>query len=202
MPKLHPDDSATTRAYPNPWKTYTQTTVYDNPWISVEHHDVRTPAGTPGIYGKVHFKNRAIGIVPLDDTGHIWLVGQYRYALNEYSWEIPEGGAPFGESALVAAQRELQEETGITATRWDELIAFTTSNSVTDERGMAFLARHLSFGENDLEDTEDITVVRLPFARAIELIFEGVITDSLSIMALLAAKAFLEKEEKETKISS
>lgn len=193
MPKLHPDNLASTQDYPNPWQTRTQTTVYQNPWIAVEHRDVITPGGSDGIYGVVHFKNRAIGIVPLDDQGNVWLVGQYRYALNEYSWEIPEGGAPFGESALVAAQRELQEETGITASRWDELLQFSTSNSVTDERGVAFLARGLSFGEAELEDTEDITVVKIPFERAIQLIFEGVITDALSIMALLAAQTLLQQ---------
>lgn len=193
MPKLHPDHPDTTQAYPNPWQTRSQKSVYDNPWIAVEHREVITPGGSDGIYGIVHFKNRAIGIVPLDEAGNIWLVGQYRYALDEYSWEIPEGGAPFGESALVAAQRELQEETGITASRWDELLQFTTSNSVTDERGVAFLARGLSFGAAAPEDTEDITVVKLPLARAIALIFEGVITDGLSIMALLAAQSFLQR---------
>lgn len=143
------------------------------------------PAGGPGIYGKVHFKNLAIGVVPLDDFGNTWLVGQYRYTLDEYSWEIPEGGCKIGlESPLAAAQRELLEETGIMANRWTEVMKIHTSNSVTDETGFVFLAQGLTFGEASPEETEDLRVKKVPFRDALEMIRTGEITDALSICAL------------------
>ncbi|MBX2871620.1 MAG: NUDIX hydrolase [Saprospiraceae bacterium] len=168
----------------NPWKTLSQKTAYENPWIKVTHRDVLNPSGNPGIYGVVHFKNLAIGIVPLDHQLNTWLVGQFRYTLNEYSWEIPEGGCPLGTEPLDTARRELIEETGIRATTWKKILDFHTSNSVTDEAGTAFLATDLSFGESEPEDTEDLVVKKMPLAAAIEWVEEGKITDSLSIMAL------------------
>lgn len=179
----------------NPWITLKRKTVYENPWISVTHSDVLTPTGTDGIYGLVHFKNRAIGIVPLDKDGNTWLVGQFRYALNEYSWEIPEGGAPIGEDNLDAAKRELKEETGITAKKWTKILNFATSNSVTDELGTCFVAQDLEFGEMELEETEDITVKKLPFEAALQMVFEGKITDALSIMGLMTTKLMLEQNK-------
>jgi ADP-ribose pyrophosphatase len=170
----------------NPWKTLSSRDVYSNKWIAVTEHDVINPAGGKGIYGKVHFKNKAIGIVPLDDHGNTWLVGQYRYTLNEYCWEIPEGGGPFEVSPLESAQRELLEETGITAKKWQQIMRIHTSNSVTDEEGFIFLAEDLTFGKSQLEDTEaDLILKKLPFAEALEMIMTGKITDALSIAALL-----------------
>lgn len=174
--------------YKNPWTTLSNTMVYDNPWIKVEHREVLTPKGTDGIYGIVHFKNRAIGIVPLDENYNTWLVGQYRYPLNEYSWEIPEGGGPLNEAMLDAAKRELQEETGITASKWTKILDFATSNSVTDELGVCYVAQGLAFGKNDLEDTEDITVRKLPFTEVVQMITRGEITDALTIMGVLMTK--------------
>lgn len=178
----------------NPWKTINKRTVYENPWISVTHREVINPSGNEGIYGVVHFKNLAIGIVPLDEHGYTWLVGQYRYTLDRYSWEIPEGGCPVGTSPLESAKRELLEETGITAARWEHILDFHLSNSVSDEAGMAFIARDLSFGEAQPEETEDLLVKKVPFTEALEMIYRGEITDSLSIMGLLRAKVWLEKD--------
>jgi 8-oxo-dGTP pyrophosphatase MutT (NUDIX family) len=177
----------------NPWKTLTNKTVYENPWIKVEHRDVLTPAGTDGIYGIVHFKNRAVGVIPLDENRNTWLVGQYRYALSEYSWEIPEGGAPIEESMLEAAKRELKEETGITATKWTKVLDFATSNSVTDEKGVCYVAQGLTFGALELEETEDIVVRKLPFSEAVEMVMTGKITDALAIMGILTTKLRLER---------
>jgi len=179
----------------NPWTTLTKTTVYDNAWISVSHREVLTPAKTEGIYGIVHFKNRAVGIIPIDENKNIWLVGQFRYALNEYSWEIPEGGAPIGEENLAAAKRELKEETGIVANKWTKILDFATSNSVTDELGVCYVAQGLKFGKMELEDTEDISVRKLPFEEAVNMIFKGEITDALTIMGLLAAKVLFDNGE-------
>ena len=100
----------------NPWTTLSTDNIYENPWIKLEQHQVINPAGGKGIYGKIHFKNKAIGIVALDENQNTWLVGQHRYPLNEWSWEIPEGGGPLEIDPLESAKRELKEETGLDAT--------------------------------------------------------------------------------------
>lgn len=173
---------------PNPWKTHSIEIPYENPWIKISHRMVTNPAGGPGIYGVVHFKNTAIGIVPLDAQLNTWLVGQYRYTLERYSWEIPEGGCPIGTPLLDSAKRELLEETGITANTWTPLLEMHTSNSVTDEYGVAYVAQDLRFGNAEPEETEDLQVRKLPLAEAVEMVMRGEITDSLSMIALLKAK--------------
>lgn len=177
----------------NPWKTINKRTVYENPWIAVTHREVLNPSGGEGIYGVVHFKNLAVGVVPLDENGNTWLVGQYRYTLNRYSWEIPEGGCPVGTDPLGSAKRELLEETGMTARTWECILDFDLSNSVTDETGMVYIARDLSFGEAQPEETEELKVKKISFSGALEMIYRGEITDSLSIMALLRTKVWLEE---------
>ena len=170
----------------NPWTTLSGEVKYDNRWIKVTEFQVINPAGGSGIYGKIHFKNKAIGIVALDETLNTWLVGQYRYALDAWSWEIPEGGGPLDELPLNAAKRELQEETGLTATKWSQIIRLHTSNSVTDEEGFIFLAEDLRQGEASLEETEaDMKVWKLPLKEALQMVIDGKITDSMSVMALL-----------------
>ena len=171
----------------NPWITHTTRTVYENPWIRVTESAVTNPSGGPGIYGVVHFKNRAIGILPVDDEGHTWLVGQYRYTLGTYEWEIPEGGCPEGESPLEAARRELREETGLIARHYRVLLDhLALSNSVSDERATIYLATDLTQAEAQPEETEALRVRRLPLAEAVAMARRGEITDSISVMALLA----------------
>lgn len=170
----------------NPWTTLTTREVYNNKWIHVTEHDVLNPAGGKGIYGKVHFKNKAIGIIPVDKDGNTWLVGQYRYTLNEYSWEIPEGGGAMDTEPLDAAKRELKEETGLTAKKWTLLMRIHTSNSVTDEEGFVFLAEDLIQGEDDREETEaDLVVKKLSLQEAVSMVMAGKITDSISVAGLL-----------------
>ena len=169
----------------NPWKTNHQKVVYENPWIQVTHRDVTNPSGNPGIYGVVHFKNIAIGIIPLDEEGNTWLVGQYRYALGRYSWEIPEGGSPLGTEPLASAKRELKEETGLTAERWEILLETDISNSVTDEKGILYLARNLTQGHAQPEETEQLQIKKLPVQEAIKMVLRGEITDALSMISLL-----------------
>ena len=168
----------------NPWTTTSVKVVYENPWIKVEHREVVTPGGSDGIYGLVNYKNHAIGIVPVDEEGFTYLVGQYRYALDAYSWEIPEGGCPLGTDPLATAQRELQEETGLVAERWQQLMEFHLSNSVSDEWGVAYLATGLTRGAADPEDTEELRLRRLPLREAITMALDGRITDALSVLAL------------------
>ena len=167
------------------WKTKNATVVYDNPWIKVTHNEVITPKGTDGIYGVVHFKNIAIGILPIDSDGNTFLVKQSRYALNQYTWEIPEGGCPQGELPLNAAKRELEEEVGLCAHDWQQLMTMHLSNSVTDEYCVVFVARDLFPGEQQLEATEDIEVKKVSLADAIEMVKRGEITDGISVAALL-----------------
>lgn len=168
-----------------PWQRLNSECRYENPWIQVFHEEVITPGNTPGIYGRVHFRGTAIGIIPVDEQGYTWLVGQYRYTLDEYSWEIPMGGCPAGELPLLAAQRELAEETGLRAQKWQQIQKLHPSNSITDECGLVFLAEGLEQGEMALEASEDITVKKLPLAEAVQWIIEGKITDAISVAGLL-----------------
>lgn len=168
----------------NPWKTHSSKEIYSNPWIALSEHDVTNPGGGKSLYGKVHYKNWALGIIPLDEEMNTWLVGQYRYTLDEYSWEIPMGGGPLHIDKLKSAQRELKEETGLSATKWTEIIKIHTSNSVTDEVGFAYLAEGLTQGETEFEETEDLEIRKLPFSEAVKMCDTGKITDSLSLAAI------------------
>lgn len=170
----------------NPWTTLSGEVKYENPWITVTEYQVLNPSGNRGIYGKVHFKNRAIGIIPLDKDLNTWLVGQYRYTLNAWHWEIPEGGGPLEDDPLDSAQRELKEETGLIGRSWSEIVHLHTSNSVTDEEGFIYLAEDLEEGSSELEDTEaDLKVWKLPFKEALQMVLDGKITDSMSVTGIL-----------------
>ncbi len=169
----------------NPWSTLSSREVYDNPWIRVVEDQVLNPRGNPGIYGTVHFKNVAIGVVPLDRDGCIFLVGQYRYPLRRYSWEIPEGGGAKDVDPLVSAQRELAEETGLDGGRWQKFLEMHLSNSATDEHAICFLAWDLEPGEPHPEEVELLTVKRVPFAAAVGMVERGEITDAMSVAAIL-----------------
>lgn len=175
----------TTRAHANPWTLLDAETVYDNPWIRVEHHRVVNPSGKPGIYGKICFKHRAVAILALDTADRLVLVGQYRYTLGAYSWELPMGGAPLAVDPMLAARRELREETGLTARRWRELMRLHTSNSVTDEVAHVYIATDLRAGRPAPEDTEQLSVETIAFASALERVRRGEITDAVSAAAIL-----------------
>lgn len=178
----------------NPWTTERSTEQYDNPWITVTEHQVLNPAGNKGIYGVVNFKNIAIAVLPLDADNNTWLVGQYRYALGVYSWEIPEGGCLIGkESKLEAAQRELKEETGLEAAEWTEIMEMHLSNSVTDEVGYVFVAKNLTIGTAEPEDTEELRLKKIPFEAALEMCLRGEITDSLTLLAIFKAKLLMDQ---------
>ena len=133
----------------------------------------------------MHFKNRAVAIIPLDDEQNVWLVGQQRYTLGEWSWELPMGGAPLQERPLEAAKRELKEETGLSAEHWTEIMQLHPSNSITDEIGFVYLAEGLTAGETGFEETEDLEIRKLPLIDALTMVREGNITDAISVAALL-----------------
>jgi 8-oxo-dGTP pyrophosphatase MutT (NUDIX family) len=173
----------------NPWTTLSGEEKYDNKWINVTEYKVINPSGGNGIYGKIHFKNKAIGVIAIDDESNTWLVSQYRYTLNEISWEIPEGGGEMNVDPLESAKRELKEETGLTARKWTLLTRIHTSNSVTDEEGFIFLAEDLEQGQSDPEETEgDLQVKKVPLSEAVEMVLQGEITDSISMVGILLAE--------------
>jgi 8-oxo-dGTP pyrophosphatase MutT (NUDIX family) len=177
----------------NPWKTLSSKSVYENPWIQLTEFDVVNPGGGLGIYGKVHFKNRAVGVMVLDAQRNTYLVGQFRYTLDEYSWEIPEGGGPIGLDPLDSAKRELLEETGLVAQNWDLLLEMHLSNSVSDELAILYLATELTQFESEPEETEQLQIKKLPFEEAYQMVMDGKIKDSMSIAAIQKTKLlFLE----------
>jgi 8-oxo-dGTP pyrophosphatase MutT (NUDIX family) len=170
----------------NPWTTLSSREIYLNPWIRVREDQVLKPNGSPGIYGVVEYRNRAVGVVPIDNDGYTWLVGQYRYTHNRYEWEIPEGGCPEGESLEDCARRELLEETGLVASELEPLLLdIQLSNSIGDETAHLFIARGLTQETPQPEDTEQIAIRRLPLAEAIQMAATGQIRDSMSVIALL-----------------
>jgi 8-oxo-dGTP pyrophosphatase MutT (NUDIX family) len=178
----------------NPWQVLGTRPIYENPWIAVREDSVITPAGEPGIYGVVHYKNLALGAIPIDEEGYTYLVGQYRYPLGIYSWEIPEGGGKLGEDPLAEIQRELAEETGLQAHYWKPLLRMHLSNSVSDEEARVFLAWGLRQGTPQPESTESLRVWRLPLWEAIERVHAGEITDSLSVAGLLRVECLLHRK--------
>lgn len=178
---------------PNPWTLLGERTVYDNPWIHVEEHQVLDPKGNPTIYGVVRAKNLAIGILPLDEDYNTWLVGQFRYPLNRYSWEIVEGGGKMGVDPIESGKRELKEETGIEASDWQHLITIHTSNCIADETAFLYVAKGLTFGEAAPDDNEKLQVAKVPFAEAYQMVLDGEITDSMSVAAILRAQLLIEQ---------
>ncbi|MBK9145294.1 MAG: NUDIX hydrolase [Candidatus Melainabacteria bacterium] len=177
----------------NPWKTQGTRLIYDNAWITVREDEVVRPDGQKGIYGVVHFKNKAIGVLALTPDRHLYLVGQHRYPLDLYSWEIPEGGCPEDEDPLEAARRELQEETGLTARNWKLLGTAHLSNSVSDELALWYLATDLVEGKASPEGTEELLVKKVPFEQAVTMAIEGEITDSVSVMAITNLAVLLQR---------
>jgi len=168
----------------SPWRRHNRTVVYENDWITVYHDDVRRPDGNPGIYGVVHYRNRAVGIVAIDHRDRLLLVGQFRYTIGKYSWEIPAGGCPAGEEPIETARRELKEETGYTAKSLRLLVVAHLSNSVSDEKAFCYLAEDLTPGQPAPEVTEQLQVQWEDFASVLHRIERQEITDALTILAV------------------
>lgn len=181
----------TTNESINPWKTLKSEKVYDSPWIGLTKHDILNPNGNPGTYSVINFKNMALGILALDQDYNTWIVGQYRYPINQYSWEIPEGGGKWDIEPLESAKRELLEETGITAKKWTKILEMHLSNSASDEFCILYIAQELSFGAAEPEDTEQLEVKKLPFDELYKMVEDGKITDSLTVAAVLKVKLMM-----------
>lgn len=171
----------------NPWKTLKSEQVYESGWIKVVKHDCLSPADKPAIYSVVNFKNLAIGILPLDDENNTWLVGQWRYPINEYSWEIPEGGGPLDIDPLESAKRELKEETGIIARDFTEIMRLHLSNSATDELAIVYIAKGLSFENSEPEESEILQIKKVHINEAFDMVNKGQITDAISVAAIMKA---------------
>lgn len=179
-PPDHPEPSA------NPWQTLTTAVEFENPWFRVTTHATIAPDGTRPTYGKIHFKNAAVGVIPLDAEDCTWLVGQWRFPLGIYSWEIPMGGSPLGTDPVESARRELKEETGLRAARYTQLLTLHTSNSITDEVGYVYVAEDLVAGAPEFDATEQLEIRRLPAREAVAMALDGRITDAISVAGLLA----------------
>lgn len=175
----------------NPWEIVDTEIVYSNKWVEIRHNNVINPAGSEGIYGVAHFKNIAVAILPIDEHLNTYLVGQFRFPLNEYSWELPMGGSPLGENVLDGAKRELLEETGLVADKWTEIAKTHTSNCVTDEVGIIYIAENLTQKTAIPEETEQLVIKKKPFKEVIEMAQDGQITDAISLIAIFKAARIL-----------
>ena len=184
MPK-HPP--AWLKPHGAPWRDHGSKTAFENPWMRVTEHDVTAPTGERTTYGKVHFKNLALAVLPLHDDGTVTLVGQHRFAMMDYVWEIPEGGGPLDVDPLESIKRELREEAGLEAATWRELLRFQISNSLTDEHGIGWLAMDFTHAETDPDSTESIAVERAPFREALDAVLHGWIQDGMTMAMLLRA---------------
>lgn len=182
----------------NPWQTQSSKTVYENNWLEVIHNEVLNPKGNAGVYGVVHFKNIAIGILPLDEDNNTWIVGQYRYPLKHYSWEMPEGGGKMGVDPLVSAKRELLEECGIIANNWEPLVTLHLSNSATDEYALIYVARELTFTQSEPEETEELHLKKVPFDTLYHMVMTGEVTDAMTVAAVLKLKLLMERESEDS----
>jgi 8-oxo-dGTP pyrophosphatase MutT (NUDIX family) len=175
----------------NPWKINSERNIYDNPWIRVTEFDVTNPKGGKGIYGKVHYKKIAVGVIPLDEAFQTYLIGQYRFVLDQYSWEIPEGGVEPGEDPLASAKRELLEEAGLVAAKWDQILTMHLSNSVSDELAIIYLASQLDQRAPKPDETEVLSIKKVDFQEAYEMVRAGTITDSISVAAIQHVRILL-----------
>lgn len=189
MGNAQPKDAVLTNTsdHADPFTTVSSTIAYENAWIKVEHQEVIRPGGNPGVYGIVHFANRAVAIMPVEENGDVWLVGQWRRPLNAWSWEIPEGGVPFDEDLEAGARRELEEEAGLIAGTVIKVLEFDVSNCVSNEQGTGYIAYHLTKGMCAPDPTEVLALRRIHFTQLLVEIDEGLIRDGPTLVTVLRA---------------
>ncbi len=168
------------------WTELETEVKYSNPWIEVSESKVLNPNGGEGIYGVVKFKNLAIGVIPIDNEGYTWLVGQERYPFDgKFTWEIVEGGGPLDVDPIISAKRELLEETGLKAQEWELIQEMDLSNSATTEVAMIYTAKNLTMHQVDPDETEKLQVKRVKLEEVYDMVRNGEIVDSLSVAGIL-----------------
>lgn len=182
---LPPWDSEARNAARPRWTPRHVRTVHDSPWIALELSEPIAPTGHEAKYGVVRFKNRAVGVLPLHEDGTVTMVGQMRYALDAYSWEMPEGGVPFDEDLSDGARRELREEVGLEAATLTEILRMDLSNSVCDEEAVCYLATGLTPAQTAPDETESLEIARLPFKDVLNAVINGQVRDSLTVATVL-----------------
>jgi len=185
-----------------PWTRSNGRTPFENPWLAVREFDATAPTGRPATYGMIHFKHLAIAVLPLHEDGTVTLVGQNRFAFEDYSWELPEGGGKLDVDPLDSAKRELREETGLEAAQWRKVLEGQLSNSLTDELAFGFLATGLTQTETEPDETEDIALARVPFGEALEVATAGYIKDVLTVAMLLRVHHMASKGELESGLAA
>lgn len=179
-----------------PWTVLSSNTVYENNWISVEHSDVLTPAGKPGIYGVVRPKNYAIAVLPMDKDYNCWIVGQYRFSTGSYEWELAKGGCLIGtEGPMEAGKRELREETGIVASTWQRVLVSNLSNCFSDEVSFSYLATNLTFKEPEPDENEKLEIKKVNLEQLVEMSLNGEINCALSQATIFAVKLMKDKNQ-------
>jgi 8-oxo-dGTP pyrophosphatase MutT (NUDIX family) len=171
----------------DPWIVKRKTRAFENQWLALDQYDVVRPDGGDGTYTVVRPHRLAVGVLPIEPDGSVHLVGQWRFPLGRYSWEMPEGGAEPGEDPLDCAKRELAEETGLSAGRYERVLEMDISNSLTDERGVIYLAFDLKHGDSSPEATEVLRRRRAPFMDVLDRVADGRIRDGLTVAAVLRA---------------
>lgn len=171
----------------NPWIVKGVKCAFENDWFRVDEHDVIRPDGEKGYYGVLRIRRLAVGVLPIDADGRVHLVGQWRFPLGSYSWEMPEGGAEPGEGARVCAERELAEETGLRAGSLTQVLEMDLSNSLTDERAVMFIATDLSQGADEPDPTEVLKRRTAHFLDVLERVADGRIRDAMTVATTLRA---------------
>lgn len=208
MADSHQDDDPASAETPmgqgdppeSPWKTEGSREVYRNPWMRVTEYAVRRPDGTHGIYGVVDPGDNAT-ILALDADENLYLVGEFRYALQRYQWKLPSGRVDEGEEPLAAAQRELREETGIVASEWRSLGRYYLSDGVLTQGCFLYLATDVRLGDAIPESTELFTLRAVPLTEAFRASLSGELDDAPTVLGIWRAWFLLRQHENEGEIN-